>query len=418
MNVFSPTENPIMKWLDSDSGLVKELEKIRTPAYVYSYRKFKEGSARLARALSQVSSSVSVFYSMKANAARTMMKWTREAHFMTEVSSIGELRYAMKSGQTADNILLLGPGKHEELMDLALELHIFGIAVESFRELSYVTANHNGKTRIFIRINADRNVPGVTESMFGPESKFGIDISRLGEALEKLDGFDSDLVGIHYYMGSQLTDHETMLSFHREILTYVARYRDRFNSIDMGGGFGIPYSENEHELDLDAFATGLGKILSDLSLEDKHIYFESGRYIAADAGVFLTRIMDVKGDDHRKVLVTDGGMNDFMRIAFMKEHHPIAHVIPDRSSSKMVKSVISGPLCTPLDCFATSALIPADVKEGDMIAIFKAGAYGLTLSPVFFLLHSLPSEYAVRDGGISEITRKDLRTEEIFSSLY
>ena len=418
MTAFNPTKNPIMKWLDSDSGLVNELGGLRTPAYVYSYRKFKERTARLVKALSQVAPSVSIFYSMKANAARTMMKWTREAHFMTEVSSIGELRYALESGQTADNILLLGPGKDEGLMDLALDRHIFGIAVESFRELSYVTANHNGKTRIFIRINADRNVPGLTESMFGPESKFGIDVSRLGEALEKLRGLDSDMVGIHYYMGSQLTDHETMLYFHREILTYVARYRDRFSSIDMGGGFGIPYSETEHELDLDAFAIGLGKTLSDLSLDDKHIYFESGRYIAADAGIFLTRIMDVKGDDHRKVLVTDGGMNDFMRIAFMKEHHPIAHVIPDRSSSKMVNSVISGPLCTPLDCFATDALIPADVKEGDMIAIFKAGAYGLTLSPVFFLLHSMPSEYAIRDGEISEITRKHLRTDEIFSSLY
>lgn len=418
MAAFDHAQNPIMKWLDSDTGVVNKLGKIRTPAYVYSYPKFKERSARLVKALSRVAPSVNIFYSMKANAARTMMKWTREANFMTEVSSIGELRYAMKSGQSADSILLLGPGKDKELMDLALERHIFGIAVESFRELSYVTANHNGKTRIFIRINADRNVPGLTESMFGPESKFGIDIFRLGEVLEKLNGIGSDLVGIHYYMGSQLTDHVTMLAFHREILSYIARYRDRFSSIDMGGGFGIPYSETEHELDLDAFVAGLGKILSDLSLDDKRIYFESGRYIAADAGIFLTRIMDVKGDDHRKILVTDGGMNDFMRIAFMKEHHPIAHVIPDRSSSRTVNSVISGPLCTPLDCFATSALIPADVKEGDMIAIFKAGAYGLTLSPVFFLLHSLPSEYAVRDGEISEITRKDLRTDEIFSSLY
>ncbi len=418
MNKTVPIRRSISKWLDEDNNLIQQLSELRTPAYIYSYANFKRRSDLLRNALTKVSPGASIFYSTKANPSRTMMKWTIEAGYRTEVSSEGELKHALKMGQAADRILLLGPGKDNETMEFALNSRVFGIVAESQRELDFLAAHHNGVTVIFIRVNIENTVPGVTESMVGSESKFGIDISELPVAFRKIEGLDAELKGIHYYMGSQLSDYTVMLEFHRRLLSSVSRFSDQFGHIDVGGGFAIPYTDNQSELDLDKFSAGLRSLMDEFSLSRKNLYFESGRYIAAEAGIFLTRVMDVKGSMGKRVIVTDGGMNNFMRIAFMKEHHPIEHVFPDRSASRNVKGIVSGPLCTPLDCFGIDIDLPEDTASGDIIGIFKAGAYGLTLSPVFFLLHNFPSEYAIRDGTVKEITRKDVSSEELFNSIY
>ncbi|MCL4314405.1 MAG: hypothetical protein M1454_01570 [Candidatus Thermoplasmatota archaeon] len=394
------------------------MERISTPAYWYDYNVFLTRSGMLMDALKTVSQQSRIFYSMKANPSRTILKWTIQEGYMTEVSSLGELRHAVASGQRADKLLLLGPGKSERLIKYAMELGIYGIALESLRELNTVLRFHNGITKIFLRINAGSTVPGVKESMTGPDSKFGIAIDQLGDSLGMLRSIDRKLVGIHYYMGSQLLDYRIMVKHHHDVLRRISSYRSKFENIDLGGGFGIPYSTAESELDLQKFASGMRILLQDFGLDDKLIHFETGRYITADCGVFLTRVVDVKDGSGRRILITDGGMNGFMRVAFMKEAHPVRLIFPKLEGGAMRKYSVFGPLCTPLDCFGIDVEMPDRIEEGNIIGIMKAGAYGLSMSPVFFLLQDIPSEYSFINGKIIESAGKIANPEEFFEQMF
>ncbi|MCL4330451.1 MAG: hypothetical protein M1533_05600 [Candidatus Thermoplasmatota archaeon] len=389
-----------------------------TPCYVYSQKPFRSRSKSLMESLKNIrAGGVEVFYSMKANPSPIILQWAREAGLHSEVSSLGELEMALSHGFKPHDIILLGPGKSRDLIEAAMAHRILALVVESHREANIAAELDNGVTRVLVRINVEQGIPGLDESMIGGVEKFGINVSELGKILGELVDMGKERLGVHYYLGSQILDHETMLKYHTVLLNAISSYSEMVGTIDCGGGFGVPYSENDPELDLHAFVDGFSKLLSMNGLSGKEIWFETGRYVAADCGVFVTRVMDVKrGAGGSRTIITDGGMNDFFRMAFMKADHPI-RLINRLSDDPVNKDAICGPLCTPLDSFGRAVRLPAAVKEGDLIGIFKAGAYGLTMSPILFLLHSIPKEIAIREGRAFPVSGNDHTPFEIYSRL-
>jgi len=400
-------------------SLSSVISDIETPSYIYLLdiltRKIKE-----LRDFSETieASGTDIFYSVKANPASQILTTIMESGLNIEVSSMGELDHALKTGFKPDRIILLGPGKEEDLIRRASEIHIRGIIAESFRELELIRKYYDGNMVVLVRLNMEDGTSKALESMSGSESKFGIDVKNLEAIVQSSRFVPEGKFGFQYYLGSQVLDYKESLRLHEKMLQYMQKFRERVDYIDLGGGFGVPMTERDSKFDFERFSSGLNRILRDNGLVGKKIWFESGRFLVADCGVFVTRIIDIKtAGNGGTMLTTDGGMNNFFRIAFLGADHPIRVICSDTSFT-LKTATICGPLCTPIDCFGKNIPIPDCVREGDTVLIFKAGAYGLSMSPVLFLLQKVPGEYAVKNNTLSGSYHPPISAEAVLSFIY
>ena len=395
------------------------ISRIETPTYIY----FLDILARKIQELRDFSETIKVsgtdiFYSVKANPAPQILTAILESGLNVEVSSMGELDHVLKTGFNPKRIILLGPGKDEGLIRRASEMHIRGIIAESFRELELIRKHYDGKMVVLVRLNMEDETSKALESMSGSESKFGIDVENLEEIVQRSSFIPAGKFGFQYYLGSQVLDYRESLRLHEKMLSYMQKFRERIDYIDLGGGFGVPMSAGDLQFDFKLFSSGLNRILRDNGLNGKKIWFESGRFLVADCGLFVTRIVDIKtAGNGGTMLTTDGGMNNFFRIAFLGADHPI-RVIGRDAAFTLKPATICGPLCTPIDCFGKNILIPDCVREGDTVMIFKAGAYGLSLSPILFLLQKVPGEYAVRNSKLCGSYHPPIGAETVLSFIY
>src|SRR5271157_1043023 len=246
--------------------------------------------------------------------------------------------------------------------------------------------------------------------MGGKPAPFGIDEELLDTALDFVLSQQSiEFRGIHLFTGTQILDSEVLLAQYRKgaqiAARVAARLRVPLHSLDFGGGLGVPYFAHEHPLDLAALRAGLAdierEIAADPGLARTRLVIEPGRYLIAEAGVYLTRVLDVKVSRGKKFVILDGGMNHHLAASgnlgqTIKRNFPIAVATkwgkPDEETVEVV-----GPLCTPLDTLARAVAMPR-VEVGDLMAIFQSGAYARTASPLGFLSHPSPPEVIVHDG--------------------
>jgi diaminopimelate decarboxylase len=253
--------------------------------------------------------------------------------------------------------------------------------------------------------------------MGGKSAPFGIDEECLESALEAvISKSELELAGIHLFTGTQILDVDVLLSQYRKGLDIgrrVARNLGRpLRTIDLGGGLGIPYFANEAPLDLEGFCTGLNRMMADVRedelLEGTRFVLEPGRFLVGEAGLYVTRIVDVKVSRGKKFLIVDGGMNHHLAASgnlgqTIKRNYPVAILnkldIPIQGAVDVV-----GPLCTPLDVLARGVqLPPGDI--GDLLGIFQSGAYARSASPLGFLSHPTPPEVLVSVDG-SQLIRQ------------
>ena len=400
-------------------SLSSVISRVETPSYIY----FLDILARKIQELRDFSTSINgsgtdIFYSVKANPATQILTAILESGLNVEVSSMGELDHVLKTGFNPERIILLGPGKEEDLIRRASEMHIRGIIAESFRELELISKYYDGNMVVLVRLNMEDETSKALESMSGSESKFGIDVKNLEEIVRRSRFVPEGKFGFQYYLGSQVLDYKESLRLHEKMLSYMQRFRERVDYIDLGGGFGVPMTPKDLKFDFGSFSSGLNRILRDNGLDGKKIWFESGRFLVADCGLFVTRIVDIKtAGNGGTMLTTDGGMNNFFRIAFLGADHPI-RAIGSGTTFTLKPATVCGPLCTPIDCFGKNILIPDCVREGDTVLIFKAGAYGLSLSPVLFLLQKVPGEYAVKNNKLGGSNHPPIGAETVLSFIY
>ena len=400
-------------------SLASVISGIETPSYIYFLEILTRKIRELRKFLASIKASgTDIFYSVKANPASQILTTILESGLNVEVSSMGELDHVLKTGFNPERIILLGPGKDEDLIRRASEMHIRGIIAESFRELELIRKYYDGNMVVLVRLNMEDKTSRALESMSGSESKFGIDVKNLEEIVQRSNFVPDGNFGFQYYLGSQVLDYRESLRLHEKMLSYMQKVRERVDYIDLGGGFGVPMTEKDVQFDFKLFSSRLNRILRDNGLDGKKIWFESGRFLVADCGLFVTRIVDIKtAGNGVTMLTTDGGMNNFFRIAFLGAEHPI-RVIGSGTSLTLKHATVCGPLCTPIDCFGKNIPIPDCVREGDTVLIFKAGAYGLSMSPVLFLLQKVPGEYAVKNNKLSGSYHPPIGAETVLSFIY
>jgi diaminopimelate decarboxylase len=386
-----------------------------TPIFIYDRAVFDRKYDALRRALPE---RFTIYYSIKANPASAVVK-----HFLSrgcgiEIASVGEFRKALEAGCPANKILFAGPGKSEAELGQVLSKGIGEIHIESLTEAKRIAAicrRLNRRAQVAVRINPAGEAEGGAMRMGGRPAPFGMDEEILDQVLDAVLGEpELDLCGMHLFTGTQILDAATLHNQYRHGLELARRMVKRvgrpLRTLDFGGGLGIPYFAHEQELDLECLRSRLVDLCEEVDrdecFEGTQFLVEPGRFLAGEAGVYLTHVSDIKMSRGKKFLIVDGGMNHHLAASgnlgqTIKRNYPIAVVNKLTAPSDETVDIV-GPLCTPLDTLARGIVLP-HAEIGDLVGIFQSGAYGRSASPLGFLSHPLPSEIWVDAGEHSRI---------------
>jgi diaminopimelate decarboxylase len=375
-----------------------------TPLFAYD---FSIVSARIARYRAAFPN-VALHYAIKANAHAPLLADVASQVDGLDVASAGEMHRALDTGTGAGAISFAGPGKRDEELAAAIAAGVtLNLESEGEAERALAIAAAQGLTpRLAIRVNPDFEIRGSGMRMGGGAKPFGIDAERVPALVRRLIQAGADWRGFHIFAGSQALDPQALIETQAATIALAATLAQEAGAppplVNLGGGFGIPHFHGERPLDIEKVGAALAHALETRPEILRHTAFaiELGRWLVAECGVYLTRIVDRKVSHGKTFLVTDGGMHHQLAASgnfgqVVRRNYPVA--IANRFGAEPEEEAsIVGCLCTPLDRLADDVLTPrADV--GDLVAVFLAGAYGLSASPQAFLGHPAAREIAVAE---------------------
>jgi diaminopimelate decarboxylase len=380
-----------------------------TPLFVYDQSVFRAKWEGLRRALPD---RVEIFYSMKANPNPAIVKTFLSLGSGLEIASSGELHIALAAGCPAEMIVFAGPGKQDSEIRDFLEAGGGEIHVESLNEARrLVTACESLGTnaRAAVRVNPTSEAQGGAMRMGGKPAPFGVDEEEMGSVVEALrEAPRIRVTGVHIFAGTQILDAAVLGAQYRkcvEIARTLGEMLDRpAETIDFGGGLGIPYFEGDQALDVEAYGREVRDLVASLEGEkfgSTRFLVEPGRYLVGEAGIYVARVLDVKTSRGKTFAVLDGGMNHHLAASgnlgqVIRRNFPIA--VLNRLGERERRPVdVVGPLCTPLDVLGRGVELPP-VQAGDLIGVLQSGAYARSASPMGFLSHPSPPEILVSDG--------------------
>lgn len=372
-----------------------------TPLFVYSRDLIAQRIATLRSVLPQ---RIELNYAAKANPWPELLEWIEDQVDGFDIASIGEWALLAEAGIAAGRTSFAGPGKREDELETAIAAGIT-LNCESAGEADRALAIGERlgiAPKIAIRVNPDFELRGSGMKMSGGAKVFGVDADKAAALTRRVVDAGANWQGFHIFAGSQSLDAEAISDAQRNTIALAQRLADEAGvplpKLNLGGGFGIPYFAGDESLDLAGVGERLHTIAAADVLPDTRLVIELGRYLVGEAGVYLTRVIDRKESQGETFLVVDGGLHHQLAAsgnfgAVVKRNYPVA--VAHRFESVAEEAVnICGCLCTPLDRLATQAHLPR-AEVGDTIAIFCAGAYGATASPMHFLGHGPAREMLV-----------------------
>jgi len=359
---------------------VPEIAKaVGTPFYCYSTATLERHYRVFAEAFGDVDAMVC--YAMKANSNQAVLKTLGRLGAGIDVVSEGELRRALAAGIPASRIMFSGVGKTPREMDFALEAGIYCFNVESEPELEIlnqraVTAGK--KAPVSFRINPDVDARTHAKISTGKkENKFGISWERARAVYARaatLPGIE--VTGIDMHIGSQITElqpFEDAFKLLRELVSTLRADGHDIHHVDVGGGLGIPYrDDNNPPPRPEAYAEIVKSQLRELNCK---IVTEPGRLIVGNAGILVTEVIYVKDGGEKTFVIVDGAMNDLIRPTLYDAHHEIRPVVISAANAPRIKADVVGPVCETGDFLALDREM-AMPKPGDLFAVSSAGAYG------------------------------------------
>jgi diaminopimelate decarboxylase len=403
-----------------DVDLAWAADEFGTPLYVYGAGTILDHYNRLDAALAPLDHLIC--YAIKANSNRAILKLLTDAGAGFDIVSGGELFRAIQAGADAQKCTFAGVGKSQEEIDYALEKRVHSFNVESEAELELIdTIAGAKKSRAPIALRVNPDVDPHTHKYISTgshENKFGIalgDAPLIYDRAAKMPNID--IVGVQMHIGSQITEAAPFAAAIAKVAPLArdlkAKYGIKFFSI--GGGMGIIYRRalesgsgkwwHDHGGEPSAFSVRdyANAILPPLRELGLRILLEPGRFLIGNAGVLLTRVRYIKKSGAKKFAIVDAGMNDLIRPALYQSYHEIVPAV-EKSKSKTEKIDIVGPVCESGDFFALDRQMP-EVREGDLLAIMSAGAYGFTMASNYNS-RPLPAEALVRGDQVSLIRKR------------
>jgi len=368
-----------------DVDLAQLAARVGTPFYCYSTATLERHFRVFAVAFP---SDTLIAFSVKANGNLAVLKTLGRLGAGADVVSGGELKKALAAEIPAGRIVFSGVGKTKSEMRLGLEAGIYQFNVESEPELEALNevAGAMGKRApITIRINPDIDAKTHAKISTGlSESKFGIPWSRAREAYALASRLKHvEIVGVDVHIGSQITELAPFEAAFRRVVDFVGVLRGdghAISRIDLGGGLGVPYrTDNVPPPDPAAYGAMAASITKGLNAQ---LIMEPGRLIAANAGILVSRVIYAKKGEAKNFLILDAGMNDLMRPALYDAYHDVVPVEEASPDSTRERYDVVGPICETSDLFAADRDLPR-LKDGDLVAILTAGAYGAVMSSAY-----------------------------------
>jgi diaminopimelate decarboxylase len=374
-----------------------------TPFYAYDRRLLKRRVEALRAALPP---SVQLHYAMKANPMPALVGYMAPLVDGLDVASGAELRVALDAGMDPQHISFAGPGKSAAELTQAVAAGIV-LNVESMREiemLADIGERLGRRARVAVRVNPDFELKSSGMKMGGGPKQFGIDAELVPQVLAQVGRLGLDFQGFHIFSGSQNLRAEAICEAQTKAFEMAVRLAAHAPSpvrtLNLGGGFGIPYFPGEQALDIAPIGLHLQGIVESAkaALPGADIVIELGRYLVGEAGYYVTRVVDRKVSRDEVFLVVDGGMHHHLAASgnfgqVIRKNYPV--VIGNRMAAGPARRAsVVGPLCTPLDLLADRMEL-AEAQAGDLVVVLQSGAYGLTASPLQFLSHSTPVEVLV-----------------------
>jgi len=391
-------------------------DAVGTPFYCYASATIERHYRVFAGAFADVDALVC--YAMKANSNQAVIATLARLGAGADVVSEGELLRALAAGVAADKIMFSGVGKTARELALAIDKNILCINVESEPELELLSTIASAKNRradISIRVNPDVDPKTHAKIATGKaENKFGIPISRAREVYAraaKLSGVR--VVGVDMHIGSQIIELDPFGDAFALLAEFVGVLRadgHTITHIDLGGGLGIPYREdNEPPPDPDAYAAIVKRATHNLGCR---LIFEPGRLIVGNAGILVTRVLYMKRGEAKNFIIVDAGMNDLIRPTLYEAYHDVRPVRQAPPGERHIVADVVGPVCESGDFLALDRSMPAP-QPGDLLAVMSAGAYGATQSGTYNSRPLIP-EVLVRDSEWAVI-RPRVTAEELIA---
>jgi diaminopimelate decarboxylase len=391
-------------------SLVDLADRFSTPLYVYSASTIRQRVRVFERAFRKISHTVC--YSLKANSNLSILRMLTRMGCGFDIVSGGELERVLRVSRTAARkIVFSGVGKTRDEMLAALKANILLFNVESQSELEVLAecaARLKKTAPIALRVNPDVQAethPYISTGLH--RHKFGIPMDRVrrlyGEAC-KIRSLK--VAGVSVHIGSQITDVSPFYETMERVAELVRALRADGHSIryiDAGGGLGIFYNEGSTGFEKHA-AEYANALLRPLKKLDVHLLLEPGRAIVGPAGALLTRVLYRKTNNSKKFLIVDAAMNDLLRPSLYNAYHEIVPVALRLDESNELTDVV-GPVCETGDFFARDRELPV-VKEGDLLSILDAGAYGMSLASNYNS-RPRPAEVLVEGKSVKLIRRRE-----------
>jgi diaminopimelate decarboxylase len=354
-------------------------QSVGTPFYCYSTATLERHYRVFADAFADVPSLVC--YAMKANSNQAVIATLARLGAGADVVSGGELKRARAAGVPAEKIMFSGIGKTADELAAAVDAGILCINVESEPELallSQISAAKGRTTCVSLRVNPDVDARTHAKIATGKsENKFGIPISRARAVYAqagKLAGVR--VAGVDMHIGSQITELQPFDDAFALLSDFVRTLRadgHHIEHVDLGGGLGIPYREdNEPPPDPAAYAAVVKRATRDL---DCTLIFEPGRMIVGNAGILVARVIYVKRGEAKNFVIVDAAMNDLIRPTLYEAHHDIRPVKETDAGAARIVADVVGPVCETGDYLALARDMPVP-QPGDLVAFMTAGAYG------------------------------------------
>jgi len=395
-----------------DKVPVKEIiNKTGTPVYIYSKKFFEDRYKEFSQAFQGVKHKV--FYSVKANFNLNVIKIFYDLGSGIDVNSEGEFYRAFKAGVDPKKMLMTGIGKTPDEIRLALEKDMLMIKAESIEEIELINeiaGKMKKKARVAVRVNPDVNPqthPYISTGL--SQNKFGIGVEEASDLFRDFEKFGNiSFTGIDMHIGSQITTIEPFAEAVDKLSEFyfkIKSYGVRIEHFDVGGGIGVSYN-GEKSFSVSEYADALFPKLKKLDCE---IFFEPGRFLTANGGILVTKVLFNKKNNLKNFVIVDAAMNDLLRPSIYSAYHHIQPVEISRSDKDIAADIV-GPVCESGDFFAKDRTI-TKTKSGKYLAIMSAGAYGMVMS----------SNYNARrrpaEAMVTEDKFKIIRSRETFDHL-
>lgn len=382
----------------------KYLKHYHNPIFIYRKTVLKK---QIMRFLSWMPDGTKLYYAVKSNPNQELLQYIATLKLGCDTASYNEIKRVLAAGFPANKIMFTGPGKTERELIYAIRHNLKSINVESSSELLKVEALAKRLKKVqdvMLRINPPYDAGEEFRIIGGSgSSKFGIDIEQIDELLflfKKLKYVN--LKGIHIFNSSQILDYKRILKNTKEVIQTAKELELRsgvkFKTLDVGGGFGIPYLPEDRELNIQKLGSRMKELMGKYRefLKGKELIFELGRFISGYSGIYLTRVLYSKISRGKNILITEGGIHHLLRPALIKQPFPIVNLtaIFEGRNGVYKNYTICGPLCTSLDELSPGTRLN-ETKEGDILCVLNCGAYGYTESMPMFLSQTKSQEIVI-----------------------